>query len=201
MLKSITVPVTARPTIGGCFGGSRSAGFLGGSDGEESPWNAEDPGSLPWRSKCLHTPVFLPGELHEQRSLVGYSPWGHKEWDTAERLTHFHPHAARGTSPTKDWTMAAAGEAWNFSHWTSRKVPTDASGTLGSNQRTSTGFNRHEVVNPHISSETWILHRVGVVNQRGMRRCMFKQTVIWGTSSWDWRANSGWPLSCGQSRC
>ena len=25
---------------------------------------------------------------HEQRSLVGYSPWGHKELDTTERLTH-----------------------------------------------------------------------------------------------------------------
>ena len=36
------------------------------------------------------TPVFLPGELHEQRSLVGYSPWGCKELDTTERLTHFH---------------------------------------------------------------------------------------------------------------
>ena len=25
--------------------------------------------------------VFLPGEFHGQRSLVGYSPWGHKESD------------------------------------------------------------------------------------------------------------------------
>ena len=23
------------------------------------------------------TPVFLPGESHEERSLTGYSPWGH----------------------------------------------------------------------------------------------------------------------------
>ena len=28
------------------------------------------------------TPVFLPGELHGQRSLMGYSPWGGKELDT-----------------------------------------------------------------------------------------------------------------------
>ena len=34
------------------------------------------------------TPVFLPGELHGQRSLAGYSPWGLKELDTTERLTH-----------------------------------------------------------------------------------------------------------------
>ena len=34
-------------------------------------------------------PVFLPGEFHGWRSLTGYSPWGCKELDTAERL-HFH---------------------------------------------------------------------------------------------------------------
>ena len=33
------------------------------------------------------TPVFLPGESHGQRSLAGYSPWGHKETDTTEQLT------------------------------------------------------------------------------------------------------------------
>ena len=31
----------------------------------------------------------VPGKSHGQRSLVGYSPWGHKESDTTERL-HFH---------------------------------------------------------------------------------------------------------------
>ena len=29
-----------------------------------------------WRRKWQLTPVFLPGKLHRQRSLVGYSPWG-----------------------------------------------------------------------------------------------------------------------------
>ena len=33
------------------------------------------------------TPGFLPGKFHGQRSLVGYSPWGHKESDMTERLT------------------------------------------------------------------------------------------------------------------
>ena len=32
------------------------------------------------------TPVFLPGKFHGRRSLVGYSPWDHKESDTTERL-------------------------------------------------------------------------------------------------------------------
>ena len=48
--------------------------------------------SLPWRRKWQPTPVFLPGESQEQRSLVGYSPWCHKESDTTEWLPHSLPH-------------------------------------------------------------------------------------------------------------
>jgi len=39
-------------------------------------------GKIPWRRKWQLTPVFLPGESHGQRSLVGYSPWGCKDLDT-----------------------------------------------------------------------------------------------------------------------
>ena len=35
------------------------------------------------------TPVLLPGKFHGWRSLVGYSPWGHRESDMTERL-HLH---------------------------------------------------------------------------------------------------------------
>ena len=42
---------------------------------------------IPWRSKGLPTPVFLPGEFHGQRSLATYSLQGHKESDTTEQLT------------------------------------------------------------------------------------------------------------------
>ena len=45
-----------------------------------------------WSRNWQPTPVFLPGEIHGQRSLAGYSPWGHKELDTMERLTHTHTH-------------------------------------------------------------------------------------------------------------
>ena len=45
---------------------------------------------IPWRRKWQPTPVFLLGESHGQRSLVGYSPWGHKESDTTEQLNHTH---------------------------------------------------------------------------------------------------------------
>ena len=42
---------------------------------------------IPWRRAWQPTPVFLPKESHGQRSLVGYSPWGHKKLDTVEQLS------------------------------------------------------------------------------------------------------------------
>ena len=39
--------------------------------------------------KWQPNPAFLPGKSHGWRSLVDYSPWGHRESDTTERL-HFH---------------------------------------------------------------------------------------------------------------
>ena len=71
-------------------------GFLGGTSGKEStcqfkrhkrlkfnPWV----GKIPWRGKWHSTPVLLPGKSHGQSSLMGYSPWGHKESDTAEVMS------------------------------------------------------------------------------------------------------------------
>ena len=55
-----------------------SSGFHDGSDSKESTCNVGDLGSItglgrfPWRKKWQTTPVFLPGEFHGQRSLVGY---------------------------------------------------------------------------------------------------------------------------------
>ena len=50
--------------------------------------------SLGWEDslekKWQPTAVFWPGESHGQRSLVGCSPWGCKELDMTERLTHTH---------------------------------------------------------------------------------------------------------------
>ena len=42
---------------------------------------------IPWRRERLPSPVFLPGELHGQINLVGYSPWGRKESDTTKTFT------------------------------------------------------------------------------------------------------------------
>ena len=73
----------------------------GGSDGKGFACNAGDPGSpgsnlgslglkIPWREHghpLVFYPVFVPGEFHGQRSLAGYSLWGHKESDMTERQT------------------------------------------------------------------------------------------------------------------
>ena len=51
-----------------------------------------DLGSIPGLGRSpgrgYPTPVFLPGGSHGQRSLVGYSPQGHKELDMTEHLSH-----------------------------------------------------------------------------------------------------------------
>ena len=44
-------------------------------------------GQIHWSRKWQPTPVFLPGKFHGQRSLVGYSPRGHKKSDTTEHKT------------------------------------------------------------------------------------------------------------------
>ena len=68
-------------------------GFPGGASGKEPDCQCRrckrcgfDPlvGKIPWKRVWQPTLVFLPGESHEQRSLVGYSPWGHTEPDTTE---------------------------------------------------------------------------------------------------------------------
>ena len=57
-----------------------------------------------WKRQWQPTPALLPGKSRGQRSLVGYSPWGHKESDTTERL-HF-------TVPLTAVGQYSAPEAW-----------------------------------------------------------------------------------------
>ena len=58
-------------------------GFPGGASGKEPAYQCRRPkrcrfhawvGKIPWRRAWQPTPVFLPGESHGQRSLVGYGP-------------------------------------------------------------------------------------------------------------------------------
>ena len=71
-------------------------GFLGGSDGKESICNMEDLGSVPGLGRSPGEgngyPLQYSGleNSHGQRSLAGYSPWGHKELDTTEWLSLAH---------------------------------------------------------------------------------------------------------------
>ena len=81
-------------------------GFHDGSDGKDSACQCRRPGfnpwveKIPWGKEWLPTPIFLPVKFHGQRSLVGYSPWGHKGSDMTEQLklslscmyTYIHIH-------------------------------------------------------------------------------------------------------------
>ena len=70
----------------GIFG--QFSGFPYGSAGKESVCSVGDLGSTPGLGRSLGEgkghphPVFWPGEFHEL-----FSPWGHKESDTTERLS------------------------------------------------------------------------------------------------------------------
>ena len=44
-------------------------------------------GKFSWRRDWPPTLVFFSGDFHGQRSLVEYSPWGHKESDRTKQLT------------------------------------------------------------------------------------------------------------------
>ena len=89
------------------------SGFSGSSGGKESACYAGHPGLIPgsgrspWRRKWQPTPVFLPGKSHGQRSLAGYSPWGCKESDTTEWLTHFK-HSGISKLQFEGWRMQKA---------------------------------------------------------------------------------------------
>ena len=75
-------------------------GFPGGSVSKESTCNSGDclqckkhgfnpwVGKIPWGREWQPTPIFLPGKSQGQKSVAGYSPWGHTESDTTERLNH-----------------------------------------------------------------------------------------------------------------
>ena len=77
------------------------------------------------------TPVFLPGKSHGQKSLVGYSPWGHKELDTTERLHHHHQHRAIVTcqalfcvtcSNAFHSHYKSVGDSWNHPCFTEEEI-------------------------------------------------------------------------------
>ena len=62
-------------------------------------------GKIPWRRKWQIAPVFLPGKSYGQRSLAGYSPWGH----SPTRLSNLH----------MDWLGTLLKFKWEIGplHW------------------------------------------------------------------------------------
>ena len=72
-------------------------GFPGGTSGKEPACQCRRHkrhrfnswvGKILWRRAWQPTPVFLPGESHGQRSLVGFCPWGDKESDQSNLAQH-----------------------------------------------------------------------------------------------------------------
>ena len=90
----------------------------------------ETPGLIPGWEDVLEkeiqpTPVSLPGEFYEQRSLAGYSPWGHKESDRTEwlKLLYF-------------WFVVELVEYFDgFESWELRGFPVSLTQTPSSDDR------------------------------------------------------------------
>ena len=68
------------------------SGLLWWLSGKETTYNTGDTGSIPGfgrspgEGNATHSSI-LAGKSHRQRSLVDYSPWGHKELDATEQLS------------------------------------------------------------------------------------------------------------------
>ena len=61
------------------------------------------------------TPVLLLGKSHQQGSLVSYSPWGHKELDTTDQLTHMHTRK-NVSDPTHNCQSKMVSIAASYTH-------------------------------------------------------------------------------------
>ena len=119
-------------------------GFPGDSDGKESACTVRDlsliPGSrrpseegngIPFQYSCLENP-------HGQRSLVGYSPWGHRESDRTKQLTHRdlwkHPDVSRLQYPWKHLPVHAnlvwVSKTWECNSGQRKQIESGSGWTL-----------------------------------------------------------------------
>ena len=71
----------------------------------------------PLEKEMATSPVFLPGESHGRMSLVGYSPRGHKESDTTERL-HFTVVWSYRNAPYRDVGKILQADIYEDGWWT-----------------------------------------------------------------------------------
>ena len=105
-------------------------GFAGGTVIKNLPTKAGDTrdvgfdpwvGKIPWRRKWQPTLIFLPGESHRQRSLVGCSPWVTK----SQTWLSMHICIANVWMNAVKWLCCFPGGS-------DSKEPTDNAGDLGS---------------------------------------------------------------------
>ena len=67
---------------------------------------------VPWSRNWQPAPVFLPGESHGQRSLMGNSPWGHKESDTTEQWKTHNIDTLRDKLQSKSKMQKDPASSW-----------------------------------------------------------------------------------------
>ena len=129
-------------------------GFQGGASGKESACQGRrlwfDPwfGKIPWSREWQPTPLFLPGEFQGQRSLVDYSPWGHKGSDMTKHSPESESGSvvsdsanprtirgilqarivewvafpfSRGSSPPRDWIQVSRIADRFFTRWATKE--------------------------------------------------------------------------------
>ena len=103
-----------------------SLGPPGGSEGKESACSVGDLGLIlglgrsPGKGNCNLLQYSCLENLKGQRSLVGYSTWGHKELDTTERL-----HFLSFPSPTPSWPSRLSQSPGVWVPCTAQQIPTD----------------------------------------------------------------------------
>ena len=68
-----------------------------------------------WRKKWQPTPIFLPGKSYGQRSLEGYSPWGHKKVR--------HHLVTKEEKPTFSPSFTPSSQAWMWEKQRGREAP------------------------------------------------------------------------------
>ena len=78
---------------------------------------------IPWKRKWQPTLVFLPGEFHGQRSLVGYNPWDLKESNTTKLLNHFSRVRLCATPQTAAHQAAPSLGFSRQEHWSGLPFP------------------------------------------------------------------------------
>ena len=80
---------------------------------------------IPWRRAWQPTPVFFPGESHGQRSLAGYSPWGHKGSDLTWQLNNKSPIYEPSSCERSDSSSVfCQGQVWVTRHLPPLPSPT-----------------------------------------------------------------------------